>query len=381
MIISRDSNPELVKVISEEIRKRGPISFRDFMEMALYHPEFGYYTSSVERIGKEGDYYTSPHLTSLFGRLVGKQISEMGRLLGGGELDIVEIGAGKGLLALDILDFLKKENRHLYDRVSYRIIELNKWLKARQRNILKEHRVLWHNSLDELTSGIKGIFISNELVDSFPVHLITIKERRIKEIFIDFVDEKFKETLKDPSYSFLERYFEDLGVILSEGYRTEVNLEALEWIENVGKILDKGFIITIDYGYLSEELYQSYRSQGTLLCYYRHTTSEDPYARIGYQDITSHVNFSALIYWGKKAGLELTGFTDQAHFLINMGIEEYMKDLAKESKDYRDYLKRMLPVKNLLMPGMGETFKILIQHKGIERPSLRGLSSPFGKIS
>lgn len=135
-------------------------------------------------------------------------------------------------------------------------------------------------------------------------------------------------------------------------------------------------MITIDYGYMSDELYQPYRSSGTLLCYFRHTTSEDPYHRIGYQDITSHLNFSALIHWGERKGLEPTGFTDQLHFLINMRIEDYLLALATESKDYHAYLRRMLPIKGLMI-GMGETFKILVQHKGIERPALRGLTSSF----
>lgn len=379
--MTKDSNPDLVGIIKERIREGGPISFRDFMELTLYHPEFGYYTSPGEKIGKEGDYYTSPHLTPIFGRLIGKQISEMARLLGVGELSIVEMGAGKGLLAADVLDFLKEEDKDFYGNVGYHIIELSNWLKTKQRDALNEHSVLWHKSLDDLTTGIKGVFISNELVDSFPVHLIIIKKGRLMEIFVDWsegpcgVEGRFVETIKDPSTDALRDYFRVLGVDLPDGYRTEVNLDALKWMERIGYILEKGFVITIDYGYFSDELYQPYRSGGTLLSYYRHNISEDPLVRIGYQDITSHVNFSALIHRGMKIGLELTGFIEQARFLINMGIEEYLKGLAAGSRDYRDYLKKMLPVKNLLMPGMGETFKVLIQHRGTGRPSLRGIIS------
>lgn len=370
-----DSNPDLVKIIAEEIKRRGPISFRDFMEMALYYPGLGYYTSPGEKIGKEGDYYTSPHLSPLFGEMIGKQILEMGGFLGKGEFTIVEMGAGKGLLASDILNFFKKEDYIFYTNLKYHIIEISSWLKEKQREALKDHSVLWYKNLDELNSGIKGVFISNELVDSFPVHRVIMENNRLREIFIDWIDGRFVEIIDNPSNHSLEAYFEELGIKLLEGYRTEINLDALEWIERIGKILEKGFVITIDYGYLSEELYQSYRSRGTLLCYYRHTTSEDPYIRIGYQDMTSHVNFSALIHWGKKKGLGFTGFTDQAHFLINIGIEDYLKTLASESMDYKEYLRKMLPIKTLLMPGMGETFKVLIQHKDIERPSLKGLIS------
>ncbi|MEK6693123.1 MAG: SAM-dependent methyltransferase [Nitrospirota bacterium] len=379
--MTKDSNPDLVGIIKERIREGGPISFRDFMELTLYHPEFGYYTSPGEKIGKEGDYYTSPHLTPIFGRLIGKQISEMARLLGVGELSIVEMGAGKGLLAADVLDFLKEEDKDFYGNVGYHIIELSNWLKTKQRDALNEHSVLWHKSLDDLTTGIKGVFISNELVDSFPVHLIIIKEGRLMEIFVDWaegpcgVEGRFVETVKDPSTDALRDYFSELGVDLPDDYRTEVNLDALKWIERIGDILEKGFVITIDYGYLSDEIYQAYRSGGTLLCYHRHTASEDPLIRIGYQDITSHVNFSALINWGIKGGLGLTGITEQSHFLLNIGIEDYLNAIASESRDYRDYLKGILPVKNLFMPGMGETFKFLIQHKGMKMPSLKGFLS------
>lgn len=368
-----DSNHDLLKLIIKEIREKGPISFRDFMEFALYYPGLGYYTSQGEKIGKEGDYYTAPHLTPLFGEMIGKQILEMRGLLCDGEFSIVEMGAGKGLLASDILGFLKREDRDFYDRVRYHIIEINPGLKERQIEVLKGHHAIWYDIRDDFLTGIKGVFISNELVDSFPVHQVVIENNRLKEVFIGWVDGGFVEVIKDPSTNSLEGYFEELGVKLPEGYRTEVNLDALKWIEKVGEILEKGFIITIDYGYMSKELYQSYRSRGTLLCYYKHAIYEDPYIRIGYQDITSHVNFSSLIHWGKKKGLEPTGFTDQAHFLINIGIEDYLNALVTESKDYKDYLRRMLPIKNLLMPGMGETFKVLIQHKGMERPSLKGL--------
>ncbi|MBI5198566.1 MAG: SAM-dependent methyltransferase [Nitrospirae bacterium] len=371
-----DSSPELVKLIVEEIRKKGSISFRDFMAMSLYDPGLGYYASYREKIGREGDYYTAPHLTPVFGAMIGKQILEMRSLLGDEGFIIVEMGGGKGLLSSDILDFLKREDNTFYDRVQYHVIEISPGLKEKEFGTLNGNRVIWHNNLDDLQPGIKGVFISNELVDSFPVHQVIMEDNRLREVFVDWVDGRFVEVIKDPSTDTLEYYFKEMGIDFTEGYRTEANLDALKWLERVGGFLDKGFVITIDYGYLSDELYQSYRSRGTLLCYYRHTTCEDPYTRIGYQDITSHVNFSALIHWGKKKGLEFTGFTNQTNFLINIGVEDYIRDIAKESTDYRDYMKRMLPIKNLLMPAMGETFKVLIQHKGLESPSLKGLTSP-----
>jgi len=370
--MTEGSNPDLVRLIVEEIRRRGVISFRDFMEMALYHPEFGYYNCEGGKIGKEGDYYTAPHLTPVFGEMIGRQILEMEGFIGNEGFTIIEMGAGKGLLALDILDLIKREKKDLYERIRFYIIEISPYLKERQKTTLVGHPVSWYKGLDDIKSGIKGIFISNELVDSFPVHQVVMEEG-LKEVFIGWTEGRFVEILKDPSDDSLREYFKGLGITLPEGYRTEVNLDALRWIERIGDILEKGFVITIDYGYPSEELYQSYRSRGTLICYFKHTISEDPYIRIGYQDMTTHVNFSALIEWGKKRGLEFTGFTDQANFLINMGIGDYLRRVASESINYKEYLRKMLPIKNLLMPGMGDTFKILIQHKGIERPILKGL--------
>lgn len=179
-----DSNPILKNLIIEEIKKKGSISFRDFMEMALYYPQLGYYTSPGEKIGKAGDYYTSSHLTPIFGELIGKQILEMDGLLGNREFSIVEIGAGKGLFALDMLDFFKKEDTAFYGKLRYYIVEASPEFMKRQMVSLKDHPVYWHSDLNDLTPKVKGAFISNEVVDSFPVHQIVIEDSRLKEIFL-----------------------------------------------------------------------------------------------------------------------------------------------------------------------------------------------------
>jgi SAM-dependent MidA family methyltransferase len=186
-------------------------------------------------------------------------------------------------------------------------------------------------------------------------------EDELKEIFVDHKGD-FVETTASASDE-LKDYFGDLGVALPHGFRTEVNLEAVKWIQEMGSILEKGFVITIDYGYPSFELYREYRNRGTLMCYYRHTAVEYPYKNIGEQDITSHVNFSALSHWGNKKGLELCGFTDLAHFVLGLGIDEYLKKV--QEKDPVNYWKKMLPIKTLIFE-MGEYFKILIQKKEVE---------------
>jgi SAM-dependent MidA family methyltransferase len=341
----------LSEIIIQKIQQRGAISFRDFMEMALYYPELGYYTSAKEKIGKMGDYYTSPNLTPLFGEMLGRQLEEIWHVLDEKEFTVVEMGAGTGLLSSDVLGYLNK-NKELYSELDYCIIEKSPAMREEQRKLLNE-KVRWCDSIKNL-SGIIGCIFSNELIDAFPVHQI-VMGKELMEVFVDYKD-GFVEMLK-PASCELKNYLAELGVVLPQGYRTEINLDAVKWIQEIGASLKKGFVITIDYGYPSPELYQEYRNRGTLMCYYKHTANENPYRHIGEQDITSHVNFSALNHWGQKNELELCGFTDLAHFLLGLGIEEYLKKLH---------------VKTLFME-MGETFKVMIQKKGVKNKKFKML--------
>lgn len=336
------------------------------MEMALYYPGLGYYASANQKIGKEGDYYTSPNLTPVFGEMLGRQIEEMWHILGENEFTVVEMGAGTGLLSSDVLEYLKK-NPELYQSLDYCIIEKSPAMRDEQKKRLKE-KVRWHDSLEEL-AGMTGCVFSNELVDAFPVHQVVMEEE-LMEVFVDY-REGFTEILKPAAHELTE-YLAGLQVVFPHGYRTEINLDALKWIEEIGSSLRKGFVITIDYGYPSSELYQEYRSSGTLMCYYKHTANDNPYEHIGGQDITSHVNFSALHHWGRKSGLETCGFTDLANFLLGLGIEEYLGRLQESDHGYH---KKMLQVKTLLME-MGGTFKVLIQNKGSGCKELSGVKFP-----
>lgn len=361
----------LSDIIIQKIKQQGPVSFRDFMEMALYFPGSGYYTSDKEKIGKEGegDFYTNSNLSQAFGEMLGKQIEEMWRILGKKKITVVEMGAGTGILSGDVINYLNT-NRELSCDLSYCIVEKSHSMQKEQKNRLKNENVKWYDSITEL-SGMEGCIFSNELPDAFPVHIV-VMENELMEVFVDY-EESFKEILK-PASQQLKDYLEELNVTFPPGYRTEINLEAIKWIENITSVLKRGFVITIDYGYPSDELYQEYRNRGTLLCYYRHSVNESPYEHIGEQDMTSHVNFSALDQWGRKRGLGLCGFTDQAHFLMGLGIDEYINNLQKN--DPVDYYRKMLPIKSLIMD-MGETFKVMIQKKGIRSAKLSGLKFPY----
>jgi Uncharacterized conserved protein len=187
--------------------------------------------------------------------------------------------------------------------------------------------------------------------------------------YVTIKDDEFCEAIDDLSSPALRDYFNNLKIDLKEGQRAEVNLKALDWVKNISRCLNRGFVITIDYGHLAEDLYPEERYRGTLMCYYEHTTSENPYERVGNQDITSHVNFSSIIEEGIKSGLNTTGFVRQSNFLIALGILNKMNDV-------QDDINKLLTMKNLFLPGgMGDVFKVLIQHKGIDNPELIGLRS------
>jgi SAM-dependent MidA family methyltransferase len=222
---------------------------------------------------------------------------------------------------------------------------------------------------------VHGCILSNELVDSFPVHVVTFRDGCLREIYVASEDGGFREELGDLSSSELEGYFERLGIVLDGGQRAEVNLMALEWMEMVGRILTEGFVITVDYGHDAELLYSPLRRNGTLLCYHGHTWHENPYERIGLQDITSHVDFTSLMRKGEEVGLRNTGLTTQHRFLINLGFLEEVQKRLGEDQDSLEGIRDRLAMKTLILPdgGMGDVFKVLIQHKGIDAPQLDGL--------
>lgn len=362
----RQTAPE--KEILRRIEK-GPITFAEFMEIALYWGDGGYYVSARQRWGKEGDYITSIDVSPSFARLLGKQIIEMWEALGKpSDFTLVEAGAGRGWLSNEVLEYLKSYTPKLAGSIIVRLVDKNPPPEK-----TAEGRVAWHRDLAEINGPLKGVVISNELIDSFPVHVV---ERRggLKEVFVDFRDGSFKEVLLPPSTPALEKYFADLGITLAEGQRAEVNLQAGDWIRQAAGLLSSGFVITIDYGLPAKELFSPERN-GSLLCHFRHTLNGDPYINIGLQDITSHVDFTALANSGKDAGLELTGFTTQKNFLLGLGLEEELHSVEKIDADSFEMVARNRALGMLIAPGgMGDTFKVLLQHKGVDKPVLKGLS-------
>lgn len=343
--------------------KEGPLSFRDFMEMVLYYPKLGYYTSEGDKFGVKGDYYTSPNLTPLFGIMIAKQLEEMWSLLGRAPFTIVEYGAGTGTLCRAILSYLKN-NDALYGQLKYCIIERSHTMREKEKELLSE-KVTWHDSIADI-GAVNGCILSNELFDNFPVYQ-AVMLNELMEICVDYKT-GFIEVLR-PAKQALKGYLAELNITLPRGFRTEINLDAIDWIRNIAPILKSGYILTIDYGFPSDELYQQHRRDGTLVCYNKHKINDNPYKDIGEQDITAHVNFSALHHWGVENGIECSGFTDQAHFLQALGFKEYLMNVGNP----QDFEKGLFLIKTLLMD-MGTKYKVFIQQKNAPKHELTGLN-------
>ncbi len=376
----RSRGERLRRFVLSQIDRRGAVPFSQFMEWCLYHPDGGYYRSEKMHIGRDGDFYTSPCVHPLFGGLIAKQLSQMSEQLEGACFDVVEQGGGRGFLCEDVLEWAKNHASAFYQRLRYHLIETSPHLLREERERLGDHekagKVFWMDPrvFEEGKNLIEGCFLSNELVDAFPVHRVIFDHGKLKEIYVTQVHGQLKEQWGELSDPRIAPYFQSVGITLQEGQRAEVNLKALDWVEKVARCLRKGFVLTIDYGHFGKELYRSHRRDGTLLCYHRHRTSENPYERLGEQDITSHVNFSSLIQKGEEVGLRLTGLVPQYQFLLALGLLQEMESLGRDLSEM-DALRLRLSLKHLIEPemGMGEVFKVLIQHKGIDQPQLDGL--------
>jgi SAM-dependent MidA family methyltransferase len=256
-----------------------------------------------------------------------------------------------------------------YQAVKARAIEKNPYLRGAPTG-----RITWHEDLEELERPLVGCLISNELIDALPFHRVVQRET-LKELYVGLGDGGFFVDIEGPlSTGELSGYFEDLEIRLDRGQKAEVGLRAREWIKRVGRLIDRGFVITIDYGMPASELYSPGRS-GSLMCHFRHTMNDDPYRYVGCQDITSHVDFTTLKMAGLSVGLETTGFTKQSYFLLGLGIDEEFRKLGEPSRKDYEAIKYNQGIKQLIIPGgVGDTFKVLVQHKGVGDPALGGFS-------
>lgn len=358
----------LSQLIREEIsRLGGYIPFSRFMDMALYTPGLGYYSGGLRKFGAQGDFVTAPETSSLFSRCIARQCQQV--LAAVPHADILEVGAGSGILAADCLAELAHCGQ-LPDQ--YLILEVSASLQAQQRETLAEKvpdllsRVHW---VDQLPQGdFRGVILANELLDAMPVERFTIYNNKTWQVGVGWQQNHFTwQRHDDPSLASKVAAIESaLDHDLQEGYTSEIPLAASGWIQTVAELLSEGAILLIDYGHTRREYYHPERDQGTIMCHYRHRVHADPLILVGLQDITAHVDFTAIAEAGHAAGLHVNGFTTQAHFLLSLGIESMLSDYAP---DPTLQLRLAQQVKKLVMPGeMGERFKVIALTRGFDTP-------------
>lgn len=379
---TNDHNLALVEQLKTEIAQafQQRITFAQYMDWVLYHPQIGYYPSRASQMGKAGDFFTSVHLGADFAELLAVQFTEFWTILGRpAEFTLVEMGAGQGLLAADILGYLQTQEPNFFAALTYVIVEKVPELIATQQQQLTAwaERVRWCGLTEIPRDSVTGCFFSNELLDALPVHQVVIDQGQLREVYVQVQSDPaevnnapFQEAWGKLSKSELATYFEQVDVPLSDypqGYQTEINLQALDWLKSVTERLQRGYLLTIDYGYLrSQQYYNPVRSQGTLKCYFQHSSNADPYSNIGKQDITAHVDFGSLIRQGSGLGLHNLGITQQGLFLMNLGLGERLsQNNAVPSGDVMATLQRRDALHQLINPhGLGG-FQVLLQSKGL----------------
>jgi len=366
----------LAELLLARIRGSGPISFAEYMRECLYHPQHGYYSRAEAR--RFADYYTSPDVHPVFGRLLARQLAEMWQALGRpGEFCAVEAGAGAGRLASHILNFAERALPEFFTCLRYFAVEASAARRAAHPQAIGRHlssgRAASCDALPERVSA--GVIFSNELADALPVHRALGTPEGIREIFVGERNGWFADSVVYCSSPRIVEFFTRQGATLAPGMQAEAALAACDWIEDAGSRLERGFVLTVDYGHEAAALYDARHPRGTLLAYREHRATEDYYAAPGLQDLTAHVSFTALDLWGRACGLERTGWTTQTRFLLSLGRANDFADLYDPGMSEAEQLRSRLLWKTLIYPeGMGETFQVLIQHKGLEKPRLTGLA-------
>jgi SAM-dependent MidA family methyltransferase len=382
----------LSELIRRDIATQGGwIPFSRFMELALYAPGLGYYTAGARKFGKAGDFITAPELSTLFGRTLAKQLIAV---MQASTPHILELGAGSGKLALDILTELEKRDAL---PESYSILEVSADLRERQQALIQERlphlasRVLW---LDVLPEKISGAVIGNEVLDALPVHLVywrprpspasgrwaggegTLKENPLTLSRGEREQEIFERGVRcdGATFAWQDRIPENAALLdiakdinVPDDYLSEVSLTARGLIASLSERMEKGVLLFIDYGFGSAEYYHPQRSRGTLMCHYRHHSHDDPFYLLGLQDITAHVDFTAIAEAAIDHGAHFLGYTSQAHFLINNGVTDLLSEVSPE--DVRTYAPLSSQLQKLTSPAeMGELFKVIALGKEMEEP-------------
>lgn len=357
------------EAIRTRIRESGPITFAEFVAIALYHPEGGYYTGGHPGLGRSGDFLTAPEAHPVFGTLIGRHLAHLAPRIAPGDepFDVVELGAGTGALAAPALDELRRSAPDVYARLRYQIVEVSPALRAAQADRLAGHadRVAWVDLPDLPPGALTGVVLANELVDALPFHRVQMIEGEPREIYVDLEGGDLVDRSGPPSTPALADYFQKLGRFPPEGGQVEVSLAAVAVLAEVAAAVRQGVLITIDYGYEVDEWLGRVRPRGTFQAHYRHTTNDEPYRRIGRQDLTAQVDFTTLIQAGRQRGLAPVGLIDQRSYLLALGLSAYAGALARVPGPPADRRRDLDALAALADPvGMGR-FKVLLQARGL----------------
>ena len=372
------AGPSLRDRIAEEIRRVGPIAFSRYMELCLYEPELGYYSRSREKFGKAGDFYTSSDVHAVFGRLLARQFEEMWRALDStARIDVIELGPGRGLFARDVLDWSPKRFPNFAAALRYSLVEQSTHLRTKLHERLAEQiaaeRCAIFDSLEQATAlaGDNLIVFGNEFFDALPVEVVD--HRGSLRVAVE--GDRFVEQFVPPSPAedeFLDRY----GVHPEAGERVEAPLASSAWMDRIAAIFRRrrGFVVLIDYGYTREQQLAG-RHRDTIMTYRRHVATPSPYEAPGEQDITAHVNFTALRARGVDGGLEELALLTQSQFLIGIGEETEFADAFQDCQLPQEQAKVALQLKHLISPdGMGEMFQVLLMSHGVAKEKAASLS-------
>lgn len=368
----------LRELIIDEIRRTGPMRFSRYMDLCLYHPELGYYSRTTEQFGKGGDFYTSSDVHAVFGRLLARQFEEMWRVLGSPQrIDLIELGPGRGLFARDVLDWAAKQFPDSARALHYTLVEQSPVLRARLHERLREHladgRATISDSLESAASLASSYLIvfANEFFDALPVEIIDHRGAvRVTEI-AGKLSEHFVPA-SSAELDFIDRY----SVHPQAGERVEVSLAALQWTNRIADVCGgkQGFAILIDYGYTREQQLAG-RHRDTLMTYRSHCASPSPYEAPGEQDITAHVNFSALQAVSINRGLDPLALLTQSQFLLGIGEQTQFADAFQDCVLPQERAKVALQLKHLISPeAMGETFQVLVLSHAVTKEKAAQLS-------
>ena len=366
---------QLCELIHHDIALQGGwIPFSRFMELALYAPGLGYYSAGASKFGAAGDFITAPEISPLFGRTMARQLADIMTL---SAPHILELGAGSGKLALDILSELERLEQL---PASYSILEVSADLRERQQALLRQHlphlaeRVHW---LDALPAQISGAVIANEVLDALPVHLVRWSDTRVFERGVASKGSSFIWEERLPETPALLELAQQIKV--PDDYLSEISLTARGLVSSLSERLSSGALLFIDYGFGAREYYHPQRSMGTLMCHYRHHAHDDPFFLPGLQDLTAHVDFTAIAESAIDHGANLLGYTSQAHFLINGGILDLINEVSPDS--LREYIPLAAQIQKLTSPAeMGELFKVIALGKGIDAPLRNFLSGDKSRM-